>query len=46
MVVARQAERGDDDMGDLICLVEDLDSGRERLEVGDGGVRKQSASLR
>lgn len=43
LVVACQAERGDDDVRNLVCLVEDLDGGREGLEVGDGGVGKQPA---
>ena len=41
MVVACQSEGGDDDVGDLVCLVQDLYSGSEGVEVGDGGVGKE-----
>lgn len=38
LVVAREAERGNDYVGDLVFLVKDLDCRCERLEVVDGCV--------
>jgi hypothetical protein len=40
MVVTRQAERCDDDVRYLICLVEHLYCGCEGFEIRDWGVRE------
>jgi hypothetical protein len=45
VVVACQAERGDDDVWDLVCLVEDLYGGSEGFEISNGCIRKQSVSM-
>jgi hypothetical protein len=42
LVVACQAEGGDDYVRDLIGFVEDLDCGSERFEVGDWGLGQKS----
>lgn len=42
MVVASQAEGGDDDVRYSVGLVKDLDRSSEGLEVSDGCVREKS----
>lgn len=42
LIVAGEAQGGDNDVGDLVFLVKDLDGGCEGVEVGYGGVGEGS----